>query len=160
MRLVQLLGLRRIRADGTVEFGAPGGQPYDLTVAGDARDYGALITPAGLAEVKTYADGIGPPKVLLVPTRLTVGPDGKPIDLNGDGLIDERDRRVMPPTKLLADAHRAGLFVHPYTFRSEAKRLAADDAGDARAEYRRFYALGVDGVFSDFPDDAKAARDD
>ena len=89
-----------------------------------------------------------------------MGPDGKPIDLNGDGLIDERDRRVMPPTKLLADAHRAGLFVHPYTFRSEAKRLAADDAGDARAEYRRFYALGVDGVFSDFPDDAKAARDD
>ena len=66
----------------------------------------------------------------------------------------------MRATSVLADAHKAGLFVHPYTFRSEAKRLAADDKGDPKAEYRRFYELGVDGVFSDFADHAKAARDD
>lgn len=76
------------------------------------------------------------------------------------GAIDERDRTVMRATSVLADAHKAGLFVHPYTFRSEAKRLAADDKGDPKAEYRRFYELGVDGVFSDFADHAKAARDD
>jgi glycerophosphoryl diester phosphodiesterase len=40
-----------------------------------------------------------------------------------------------------------------------AKRLASDFKGDPKAEYKLFYALGVDGVFSDFADVAKAARD-
>ena len=159
VRLVQLVDGYDIHPDGSIDFSLPWGQPYDLTVAGDKRNYGALLTPAGLADIKKYADGIGPWKPYLIPTRLTLGADGKPVDLNGDGAIDERDRRVMPATSVLADAHKAGLFVHPYTFRSEAKRLAADDKGDPKAEYRRFYELGVDGVFSDFADHAKAARD-
>jgi len=66
----------------------------------------------------------------------------------------------MAPTPVLADAHKVGLFVHPYTFRSEPKRLVSDYKGDPKAEYRRFYGLGVDGVFADQPDHAKAARDD
>ena len=160
VRLVQLVDGNDILPDGRIDFGLPWGQAYDLTVAGDPRNYGALLTPAGLADIKKYADGIGPWKPYLIPTRLTMGADGKPVDVNGDGAIDERDRRVMPATQVLADAHKAGLFVHPYTFRSEAKRLAADDKGDPKAEYRRFYDLGVDGVFSDFPDHAKAARDE
>ena len=159
VRLVQLVDGTDINPDGSIDFSLPWGQPYDLTVAGDKRNYGALLTPAGLADIKKYADGIGPWKPYLIPTRLTLGADGKPVDLNGDGSIDERDRRVMPATSVLADAHKAGLFVHPYTFRSEPKRLAADDKGDPKAEYRRFYDLGVDGVFSDFADHAKAARD-
>ncbi len=159
VRLVQLVDGYDINPDGSIDFSLPWGQPYDLTVAGDKRNYGALLTPAGLADIKKYADGIGPWKPYLIPTRLTLGADGKPVDLNGDGSIDERDRRVMPATSVLADAHKAGLFVHPYTFRSEPKRLAADDKGDPKAEYRRFYDLGVDGVFSDFADHAKAARD-
>ena len=159
VRLVQLVDGYDINPDGSIDFSLPWGQPYDLTVAGDKRNYGALLTPAGLADIKKYADGIGPWKPYLIPTRLTLGADGKPVDLNGDGSIDERDRRVMPATPVLADAHKAGLFVHPYTFRSEPKRLAADDKGDPKAEYRRFYDLGVDGVFSDFADHAKAARD-
>ncbi len=65
----------------------------------------------------------------------------------------------MAPTNVVKDAHAAGLMVHPYTFRSEAKRLASDFKGDPKAEYKLFYNLGVDGVFSDFPDNAKAARD-
>ena len=52
--------------------------------------------------------------------------DGKPDDLNGDGKIDERDRVMMPATSVVKDAHAAGLFVHAYTFRNEAKRLASD----------------------------------
>ena len=136
------------------------GRPYSWTVAGDPRSFGAMLTPAGLAEVKTYADGIGPWKPYLIPTRLTIGADGKPVDLNKDGAIDERDRTVMAPTAVLDNAHKAGLFVHPYTFRSEAKRLASDYKGDPKAEYKRFYELGVDGVFADYPDHAKAARDD
>src|SRR4029450_1842860 len=45
------------------------GAPYDLVVAGDPRTYADLVTPAGLAEIATYADGIGPSKDLIVPRR-------------------------------------------------------------------------------------------
>ena len=55
-------------------------------------------------------------------------------------------------------AHALGLVVHPYTFRSEQRRLASDYAGNPAAEYVDFYELGVDGLFSDFADDAVAAR--
>ncbi len=160
LRLVQLVDANDVNADGSIDLAAPYDKPYDFAVAGDSRTFASLLTPAGLKEVKTYADGIGPWKPYLIPTRLVDdNRDGKPDDLNGDGRIDERDRVLMAPTRVVADAHDAGLFVHPYTFRSEARRLASDYRGDALAEYRRFFALGVDGVFSDFPDQAKAARD-
>ena len=101
--------------------------------------------------ISRYADGVGPEKSLIVPT-------------DDDGNLTE-------PTALVRDAHRAGLLVHPYTFRNENVFLAADfqqgdpaslgfDAatGDAPAEYRLYFDLGVDGVFSDYPDTAVAAR--
>lgn len=160
LRLVQLIDGYDQNADGSIDQSLPWGQPYDLTVTGDRRSYVDLLSPAGLAEIRTYADGIGPWKPYLIPSRLSLDADGKPLDLNGDGQIDERDRKLMAPTPVLADAHKAGLFVHAYTFRSEAKRLVSDYKGDPKAEYRRFYELGVDGVFADQPDHAKAARDD
>jgi glycerophosphoryl diester phosphodiesterase len=139
---------------------APYDKPYDFAVAGDRRTFASLLTPAGLKEVKTYADGIGPWKPYLIPSRqVDANRDGKADDLNGDGRIDDRDRVMMPPTSVVKDAHAAGLFVHAYTFRSESRRLASDFKGDPKAEYKLFYNLGVDGVFSDFPDVAKAARD-
>ena len=88
-----------------------------------------------------------------------LGADGKPRDLNGDGKITDNDRVALPPTDVVKNAHAAGLFVHPYTFRSEAPGLLSDYKGDPKAEYQRFFALGVDGLFSDFPDTAVAARD-
>ncbi len=160
LRLVQLVDANDVKADGSIDLTAPYDRPYDFAVAGDRRTFASLLTPDGLREVKTYADGVGPWKPYLIPSRqVDANNDGKPDDLNGDGLIDERDRVLMPATSVVSDAHKAGLFVHPYTFRSEAKRLTSDFRGDPRAEYRRFYDLGVDGVFSDFPDQAKAARD-
>lgn len=161
VRLVQLVDGNDINADGSIDLTAPYDKPYDFAVASDARTFASLLTPAGLQQVKTYADGIGPWKPYLIPSKLVDNnKDGKPDDLNGDGKIDERDRVMMAPTDVVKNAHAAGLFVHPYTFRSEAKRLASDFKGDPKAEYRLFYELGVDGVFSDFPDQAKAARDD
>lgn len=73
---------------------------------------------------------------------------------------------LQPPTTLVADAHQAGLLVHPYTFRNENTFLPADFRsspdeaayGDARAEYALFSRLGVDGLFSDNADTAVAAR--
>ena len=119
-------------------MGAPGKRPYNLAASGDPRTYGDLATPAGLASVARFASGIGPDKRRIVPQN----PDGS---LRG-------------PTNLVADAHAAGLFVHAYTFRNEPRFLAPAYAGDPLKEYLSFYALGVDGVFSDFPDTALAAR--
>ena len=58
----------------------------------------------------------------------------------------------------MADAHKAGLLVHPYTFRDEPDSLAPDYRLDPVKEYLQFYLLGVDGVFSDFSDTAVRAR--
>ena len=160
VRLVQLVDADDVNPDGTMSLVAPYDKPYDFAVAGDSRTFASLLTPAGLKEVKTYADGIGPWKPYLIPSKqVDANKDGKPDDLNGDGKIDERDRVMMPATSVVKDAHAAGLFVHAYTFRNEAKRLASDFKGDPKAEYKLFYKLGVDGVFSDFADIAKAARD-
>ena len=160
VRLVQLVDANDVNADGSIDLTAPYDKPYDFAVAGDSRTFASLLTPAGLKEVKSYADGIGPWKPYLIPSKqVDANNDGKPDDLNGDGKLDERDRVMMPATDVLKNAHAAGLFVHPYTFRSEARRLASNFKGDPKAEYRLFYELGVDGVFSDFPDHAKAARD-
>jgi glycerophosphoryl diester phosphodiesterase len=122
------------------------GKPYDFVVSGDARTYADLIKPAGLAEIATYADGIGANKGLIIPRDNT--------------------NQQLSPTTLINDAHAAGLDVHAWTFRSEnfflptAYRNGTNpvDLGNAQAEYHDFYALGLDGVFSDHPDMAVAAR--
>lgn len=130
------------------------GAPYDFVAdPDDDRTYADLVTPEGLAWVAGYADGIGPNKDLIVP-RLA------------DGDLGE-------PTTLIDDAHHEGLLVHPWTFRNENTFLPAglragdpthagyDGAtGDSPTEYRLFFHLGVDGVFSDNPDTAVATRTD
>jgi glycerophosphoryl diester phosphodiesterase len=129
------------------------GKPFDFVVAGDPRTYDDLVTPAGLAEIATYADGIGPSKNRIVP-RDSAG-------------------NLQQPTTLVRDAHRAGLVVHPWTFRRENNFLPLDfrqgnpaspfyqgAPGDFPAELRLFFRLGVDAVFSDTPDTAVATRHD
>ncbi|MBA3630240.1 MAG: glycerophosphodiester phosphodiesterase [Actinobacteria bacterium] len=127
------------------------GQPYDFVVSGDPRTYADLITRRGLAQISNYAEGIGTNKTLIVPW-------------------DEQNR-LEAPTRLVQRAHRANLLVHAWTFRNENEFLPADFQsgnpsspvfvqayGDAPAEYRLFFRLGVDGVFSDNPDTAVAVR--
>ncbi|MDN3240062.1 glycerophosphodiester phosphodiesterase family protein [Glycomyces tritici] len=77
------------------------------------------------------------------------------------------DGSISEPTDIVKRAHRRGLDVHVWTFRAENSFLPAnlregsDPAawGDIEAEFELFYDLGVDAVFSDFPDLAVAARD-
>jgi glycerophosphoryl diester phosphodiesterase len=145
-------------ATGKVTFKLPSDRPYDWTIVGDKRHFDAMVTPAGLAEIKTYADGIGPWKRYIISVKGTLGADGKPVDVNGDGKINDADATSMAPTTLVADAHKAGLFVHPFTFRNESRRLAMDYQKDGTNEYMAFYKTGVDGVFTDFTDTALAAR--
>ncbi len=158
VRLVQLVDADDVDAKGNLTLVAPFDKPYDFAVAKDSRTFPDLLTPKGLAEIKTYADGIGPWKPYLASAAQVIGADGKPKDLNGDGKITDADRVALPPTDVVKNAHAAGLFVHAYTFRSEAPGLLSDYQGDPKAEYKRFFALGVDGLFSDFPDTALAAR--
>lgn len=143
---------------GKLTYAPPYDRPYDWTLSGDMRLFGAMVTTAGLAEIKTYADGIGPWKPYIVPVKGTLDAAGNLRDLNGDGKVDLRDATTQIPTTLIDDAHKAGLFVHGYTFRSEARRLAMDYQGNPQAEYLQFYRLGLDGLFSDFGDTALAAR--
>ncbi|MGY3488553.1 glycerophosphoryl diester phosphodiesterase [Bradyrhizobium sp. USDA 4011] len=131
-------------------------RPYDWTVAGDSRTFDAMLTPEGLAEIKTYADGIGPWKAYIVPYRISRWKDN-----NADGTPykgSTADASTQDATSVIADAHKLGLFVHVFTFRNEKKYLAADYRGDPSLEYLKFFRVGADGVFTDFTHTGVAAR--
>jgi len=160
VRLVQLIDANDVNPDGSLDYTAPFDRPYDWTATGRPGTFGDLTTDAGLDEVASYADGIGPWKPYIISTAaVDINGDGTVGDEDGDGLINEGDRKVLEPTDLVARAHARGLVVHPYTFRNEAKRLAFDYGDNPIEEYLRFYEAGVDGLFSDFADTAFAARE-
>ena len=158
-RLVQLVdGDDYDFKTGAVTFAAPFDRPYDWTRSGRTDLFGSMVTPAGLAEIKKYADGVGPWKPYIIPVKGSFDAAGKMLDANADGSVNYGDASSQAPTSLIEDAHRIGLTVHTWTFRSEQRRLALDHKGDPRNEYLQFYRAGIDGVFSDHPDDAVAAR--
>jgi glycerophosphoryl diester phosphodiesterase len=97
----------------------------------------AMVEGDGLKKIAEYADGIGPEKRLVVP----VNPDGS----------------LGTPTDLVTRAHAAGLLVHVWTIRVDKEFLPAGYQGHAEAEFEQFRQLGVDGVFTDFPDVAAKA---
>jgi glycerophosphoryl diester phosphodiesterase len=160
VRLVQLIDADDVGPDGTITYAAPFDRPYDWAVSGRAGTFGDLVTPAGLAEVRTYADGIGPWKPYLISSAcVTIVPTtGKCDDVTKDGLVNDADRKLLPASRVVANAHALGLLVHPFTFRNEQRRLASDYKGNPLNEYLAFYELGVDGLFTDFTDTAVAAR--
>ena len=158
VRLVQLVDANDVNPDGTLDFTAPFHKPYDWVVSGRQGLFSDLLTPQGLAEVRTYADGVEPWKPYLISSKCKQTVGNACADANGDGAVNDADRVLLPPTSVVANAHRLGLLVHPYTFRNEQRRLASDFKGNPVNEYLAFYELGVDGVFSDFADTAFAAR--
>ncbi|GEP35331.1 glycerophosphoryl diester phosphodiesterase [Nocardioides szechwanensis] len=125
------------------------GAPYDLVAAGDPRTYRDLVTPAGLAEIAEYADGVGANKDLVLPRDPATG-------------------ATTEPSRLVADAHRRGLVVHVWTVRDENQFMATNfrrgvnpiAKGDVHAEVLALLEAGVDGIFADHPDSAVDARDD
>ncbi|MGZ5399784.1 MAG: glycerophosphodiester phosphodiesterase [Nocardioides sp.] len=135
--LVQLDTLTDVRL---VQLAGCTGSPAD-----DPRPYTEILSRRGLAEVATYADGIGPCKDLVIPRTA--------------------DGRLGRPTQLTRHAHRAGLLVHAYTFRAENTFLPTDYRsgsdprayGDLAGEIRAFLRAGLDGVFADHPDIAATA---
>ena len=92
-------------------------------------DFDYLCSPAGLAEIVQYAQGIGPwlPQV---------------IDIEDDGVSDI--------SELTTRAQQLGLFVHAYTLRAD--QLPSSIGSMAEAVRILTKEVGLDGVFTDHPD--------
>jgi myo-inositol-hexaphosphate 3-phosphohydrolase len=158
--LVQLLDAYDVNLDGSLSYQDVNEKPYDFAVSGDKRTYADLQTVEGLKEIATYADGIGPWKRMIVSVKgVDANGDGAADDVNKDGAVNDADKTTTAPTSLVKDAHAAGLLVHPYTFRNEARYLAADYNGNPAQEFNQFIQLGVDGYFTDFPGTGDLVRD-
>lgn len=120
-RLPDLTLMQLVAAEG-----GPADQP--------GTEYAAMIRPAGLAEIATYAQIVGPD------LRLVLTPDGA-------------------PGALVGAAHAAGLKVHAWTLRKEnvflpaaLKRGQATNAsGDVTGLLDLLRKADVDGVFTDDP---------
>ncbi|GAA3260229.1 glycerophosphodiester phosphodiesterase [Streptomyces lavendulae] len=131
---------RLVSAPRVALLGAANTRPWDFEVAKDPRTVADLVKPEGLRWIAGFAQGIGPTLDLIVPRT-------------ADGRLGE-------PTTLVKDAHARGLVLHPYTARNENSFLPAefrkgtDPAayGDAFGAFKRYFELGVDGIFTDNPD--------
>lgn len=107
--------------------------------------YADMASAAGLQAIAAYASGVGPEKSMVIPR-----------DAAG---------RLTAPTSLVADAHAAGLKVHPWTFRRENFFLPAEHKtggdpagkGDLAGEINAYLASGIDGIFTDNTPEAAAA---
>ncbi len=128
-------------------------RPADVVATGGTLTFNQMQTPAGLAEMKTYADWVAPVLQGIIPfgdITGKMGPLGK-------------------PTSLVRDAHAAGLLVSTWTVRPENKFLPTDfqgPGGDAARQdkatvafMRRLIATGIDSFFTDDPGLGRQAVD-
>lgn len=116
-------------------LGRAGDHPYDTVLSGAPHRYATMMTADGLREIATYADAVGPAYRDLGPAH------GR--------------------SRLVDDAHAAGLQVIVYTFRPENYFLDGGYHGDggpaARheagsiAQIRAHLALSIDAFFTDDP---------
>ncbi len=109
--------------------GAPADQPQ--------TSYASMASVDGLKRIAAYANGVGPNKAMI-------------IGRNALGFLGQ-------PTKFVADAHAAGLKVHPWTFRAENFFLPSNHKtglnpgshGDIAGEMQAYLKTGIDGLFTD-----------
>ena len=150
----EVTNLERLRDAGlrarSAQLLASSGEPYDTIATGSGPDYAELCTPGGLRGIAGYAQAIAPDKQQVIPR--------------------ETDGTLGLPTTLVADAHQAGLLVHPYTFRAENTFLPAGyqassgshsvptDYGRAIDEQVTYLRSGLDGLFTDQADIGIVAR--
>lgn len=95
-------------------------------------DYTTMRTPGGLDAVARYADLVGPWMSHLV--------------------IDEGKGKPPTHTRIVEWAHERSLDVHTYTFRADVMPSYAAGFDDLLDIF--FNRVGVDGIFTDFPDRA------
>lgn len=144
VKLVQLISCYEINDDGSLVFEVPDGEfisyvaPYDFYMEGDQRTYEYFTTEEGMEFVSTYADGIGPWKPFI-------------ISYSTD---DSGNIELLPTSDFVEIAHENSLLVHPYTFRNENTQWSG---GDPETEYHLFFDAGIDGLFTDYTDEAVSA---
>ncbi len=97
-------------------------------------NYDWMFESGAMEKIAKYSDGVGPWKPMIVK--------------------DESTKDNLLITDLVKDAHAAGMEVHPYTFRLDKGRIPpyATDFDDLLAIF--YDKVGVDGIFTDFPDRA------
>jgi glycerophosphoryl diester phosphodiesterase len=147
--VANLKEIRQLTDVRIVQLLSGSGKPEDFRLSGDPRTYADISSAAGLRQVASYANGIGPDKAMVIPRTA--------------------QNNLGTPTTLVADAHAAGLIVHPYTFRPENPFLPAElrkgnaasptERGDLAAEITAFLRAGIDGFFTDDPAIGRAALD-
>jgi glycerophosphoryl diester phosphodiesterase len=139
--------LRRMTQVPLVQLISATGKPWDFVASGDSRTYADMAKPAGLAEIRSYANGVGANTSVMIP-------------LTAAGTLGT-------PTSFISDAHAAGLIVHGWTFRAENAFLpnefdvGADPAafGKLDGQIKASLQLGMDGFFTDHPHLGRLARD-
>ncbi|SEE32636.1 glycerophosphoryl diester phosphodiesterase [Tenacibaculum sp. MAR_2010_89] len=141
VKLVQLISTYNINKDGSLNFNVPQGDfisyvaPYDFHVKGDQRTYEFFTTEEGMKFTATYADGIGPWKPFIISYKTN----------------EKGTHTLLPPTNFVKLAHKNNLLVHPYTFRNENTQWSNKNP---EAEYHLFFDAGVDGLFTDYTNEA------
>ncbi|WP_277451865.1 glycerophosphodiester phosphodiesterase family protein [Janibacter sp. DB-40] len=140
--------LRALRAHGyrgrSMLLTEAQGAPFDLREQGTTCV--ELTTPPAMERLAPWVDALAPAKEQVIPWT-------------PEGALGE-------PTRLVDDAHEAGLEVFPWTFRAENAFLPADHRiGAGPAAHGRMVdevvahlEAGVDGVFCDHPDVGVEAR--
>lgn len=116
----------------------PTSSPADFVAQGIKQSYLDLAQPAGLKQIASYADGVGPSKIYIFSNT----------DANST-------------TSFIKDAHAVNLKVHPYTLRPEngflpnylrcSAIVTEQCPTGSLKEFERFFKAGVDGVFTDDP---------
>lgn len=100
----------------------------------DTSEYDWMRAPGGMRELARYADGIGPEKGMIIDPE------------------SERGNLLLSP--LVSEAQAAGLQVHPYTFRADEGHVPTYVESFEELLELFLFEVGVDGVFTDFPDRA------
>jgi glycerophosphoryl diester phosphodiesterase len=95
-------------------------------------NYDWMFKSGAMQTVAEYADGIGPWKPMIVK--------------------DESTRNHLIITDMVKEAHEAGMEVHPYTFRLDHGKIPKYASSFEDMLDIFYYQVGVDGVFTDFPD--------
>jgi glycerophosphoryl diester phosphodiesterase len=108
-----------------------------VQLVGAEPEYASLLSGEGLARVAGYADALGPSYAQLL-------------------AIDESNGAVRQ-SELAREARRAGLALHPYTFRRDELPGYVTSFDELLSLF--IGQVGIDGLFCDQPDIAVAVRE-
>lgn len=97
-----------------------------------AYNYDWMFKSDAMSKIAQYADAIGPWKAMLVSTKSTTN----------KLIIND----------MVKNAHQQGMKVHPYTFRKDPSRIPVYANSFENLLDIFLYQIGVDGIFTDFPD--------